>query len=338
MDSSDRYSQFGLTRDMLQTPEIVRNFDATRMVETSRKIADVGRLLMTGEGSSRIFPAKSAIKQARKKGWPIQLHTEAGLQAQQYDLTDWAVFALSNSGRTAEVIKLFSRLAGQDHPHRYSLTAFENSKLESLATTGYVLECGEEGAVAATKSVVEQALFYRALLEHAAGALDLGERLSELADHIEAALTVQIDPQLTKRIASAPIIYWAGQNDGVAEELTLKTNEITRKSADYLEGTYAVHGIEEVMNAQDVLLWVNPDSESESKFADVLKKGVGMEIIAISHRETSFPTIRIPDAGDLGEFVQMAAGWNVLVEVGLSLGIDLDKPQRARKVGNEFTG
>ncbi|MFT5328835.1 MAG: glucosamine--fructose-6-phosphate aminotransferase (isomerizing), partial [Planctomycetaceae bacterium] len=28
--------------------------------------------------------------------------------------------------------------------------------------------------------------------------------------------------------------------------------------------------------------------------------------------------------------------WNVLVEVGIALGIDLDKPERARKVGNEF--
>ena len=29
---------------------------------------------------------------------------------------------------------------------------------------------------------------------------------------------------------------------------------------------------------------------------------------------------------------------NVLVDTGLKLGINLDKPQRARKVGNEFTG
>jgi glucosamine--fructose-6-phosphate aminotransferase (isomerizing) len=34
----------------------------------------------------------------------------------------------------------------------------------------------------------------------------------------------------------------------------------------------------------------------------------------------------------------MAAGWNVLVEAGLALGVDLDKPQRARKVGNAFVG
>jgi glucosamine--fructose-6-phosphate aminotransferase (isomerizing) len=40
----------------------------------------------------------------------------------------------------------------------------------------------------------------------------------------------------------------------------------------------------------------------------------------------------------MAPYVYLAAGWNVLVEIGLSLGINLDKPQRARKIGNEFTG
>jgi glucosamine--fructose-6-phosphate aminotransferase (isomerizing) len=40
----------------------------------------------------------------------------------------------------------------------------------------------------------------------------------------------------------------------------------------------------------------------------------------------------------LSNFVYLAAGWNVLVEVGIRLGIDLDHPVRARKVGNEFVG
>ena len=198
------------------------------------------------------------------------------------------------------------------------------------------MSCGKENAVAATKSVVEQALFYRALLEHVAGTPTLSTRLGELAGQINAALTSTIDPELVQRIARAGTIYWAGRNDGVAEELTLKTNEITRKKSDFLEGTYAVHGIEEVMDAADVVLWVEPYEESEAKFRDVLCRGVGLEIIAISSCQTSFPTIQIPEAGDLSDFVQIAAGWNVLVEVGITLGIDLDKPERARKVGNEF--
>ena len=50
-----------------------------------------------------------------------------------------------------------------------------------------------------------------------------------------------------------PQPYFSGRNNGVAEEITLKTNEITRKKSSYLEGTYAVHGIEEVLGKQDVI-------------------------------------------------------------------------------------
>jgi len=335
---SDKYTQYGLVRDMLATTAIIERFDAQQALDTARAISGVGRLLLTGEGSSRIFPAKNVMAHARRCGWNLQLHTEAGRQAQEYDLSDWAVFALSNSGRTREVIELFTRLNERGHRHLYSLTAFPQSKLESLATRGYVLGCGEEGAVAATKSVLEQALFYRALLEAAAAQAHLAERLEVLSQQFDQALTTAIDPQVTEAIAGASVVYWAGRNDGVAEELTLKTNEITRKSADYLEGTYAAHGIEEVMNRDQVVIWIDPYEGSEEKFEEVLVHGVGLKVIAIASRATRFPTIRIPDAGDLAGYVQMAAGWNILVEVGLRLGVNLDKPERARKVGNEFAG
>lgn len=332
----ERYQQFCLTREMLETPRIVANFKADATREVAQEIARTGKLFFTGEGSSRLFPAKSTIAHARRIGCPLVLHTEAGRQAMEYDLAYWAVFAASNSGKTAEVIRLFDQLNAQGHGQHYSLSATPQSKLESIATRGYVISCGKEEAVAATKSVFEQALFYRSLLEHAVKKPLLPTRQAELSEKVAAALSTKIDPAITERIANAGTIYWAGRNDGVAEELTLKSNEITRKKSDFLEGTYAVHGIEEVMDANDVLLWVDPYAESEAKFNECLQKGVGMQVIAISSRPTSFPTIQIPDAGDLSPFVQLAAGWNVLVEVGLKLGINLDKPQRARKVGNEF--
>jgi len=334
--NDDRYTQFGLTRDMLATAQIIADFDPDQARDTAAVVAKVGSLLMTGEGSSRLFPAKSAIAHGARKGWPLALWTEAGRQAQEYDLSNHAVFALSNSGRTAEVIGLFKNLSEAGHKHLYSLTALADTKLQSLATKGYVLSCGKEGAVAATKSVVEQAIFYHAMLEHAVNQPTLGSRLGELSEQFKQALQIEVDPAITEKIANAGVIYWAGRNDGVAEELTLKTNEITRKPSDYLEGTYAVHGVEEVMNAQDVVIWIDPYEDSLDKFQEVLGKGVGMTIIAISSKPTPFATIQIPDGGDLGSFVQMAAGWNVLVETGLKLGVDLDKPQRARKVGNEF--
>jgi glucosamine--fructose-6-phosphate aminotransferase (isomerizing) len=338
MNSTDpKYSKFGLVRDMLATVDVVANFSADQAKDTARNISQVGRVLFTGEGSSRIFPAKHAILQARQLNYPLTLHTEAGRQAQEYDLSNWAVFAASNSGKTSEVIKLFSDLKEKRHKHLYGLTATPQSKLEEIAGKTYVLKCGPESAVAATKSVVEQALFYQAMLEHCCGIPLLGKRCKALAQQMHEALALQIDPALTDKIASAGTIYFAGRNDGVAEELTLKTNEITRKKSDYLEGTYAVHGIEEVMDKNDVVIWLDPYQDSEQKFHDVLVKGVGLTVITIAPRQTMFPTIVIPQ-GELQCYISTAAGWNLLVEVGVKLGIDLDKPVRARKVGNEFVG
>ena len=336
--TDERYQRFALVRDMLDTPDIITKFNPNQANDVAQQIADVGRLLMTGEGSSRIFPAKNAIAHARRQGWPLQLHTEAGRQSKEYDLAQWAVFAVSNSGRTAEVIDLYQSLRERGHSHLFSLTAFPDSKLGSLAHRAFVLSCGPEGAVAATKSVIEQALFHRALLEHAAMRPMLGSKLPTLANHFREALTTPIPPELVTKLANARTIYWAGRNDGVAEELTLKTNEITRKRSDFLEGTYAVHGIEEVMDASDVVIWLDPYAGSMSKFDDVLVKGVKLTVIAVSSQPTPFPTIMIPDAGDLSGFVLMAAGWNLLVETGIALGINLDQPERARKVGNEFVG
>ena len=52
----------------------------------------------------------------------------------------------------------------------------------------------------------------------------------------------------------------------------------------FLEGTYAAHGIEEVMNPDEVLIWVDPFEEEEEKFHEILVRGVGMTAIAIAPR------------------------------------------------------
>jgi glucosamine--fructose-6-phosphate aminotransferase (isomerizing) len=197
-----------------------------------------------------------------------------------------------------------------------------------------VLSCGKEDAVAATKSVIEQGLFYDSLLRKISG--EKMDGLEKAAKQAEEALTLKIDPEITNIIRNASIIYFAGRNNGVAEELALKTNEITRKKSAFLEGTFAVHGIEEVMDKNEVLIWIEPFPGELEKFDECLVKGVGMKIIAVSTKKTIFPTIIIPDAGEYAEYVQLTAGWNILVETGISLGINLDKPTRARKVGNEY--
>ena len=332
-----KYSHFALVKEMMETPEIVKNFSLTNADSTIDAIKTCSRLFFTGEGSSRIFPAKNTMAMAMTHGLKIDLATDGSRQAAEYDLSDFVVFGASNSGQTKEIICLIDQLKKAGHKNLFALTAKNNTKLGSLAKQEFVLSCGWEQAVAATKSVAEQALFYYELLSRLEGKT-IAPELPALADKVNIALTCPIPADMVQAIAGAGTIYFAGRNDGVAEELTLKTNEITRKKSDFLEGTYAVHGIEEVMNPDDVVILIDPFEMEQEKIQETLGKGVGMKIFAISDKDTIFPTIKIPSAGELTPFVSLAAGWNILVEVGMHLNIDLDKPQRARKVGNEFEG
>ncbi len=331
-----KYSKYALVREMMDTICVARRFNPKQTKNVAKKIRAAGKLLLTGEGSSRIFPAKNTIRKALTQGLDLQIVTDGSRLATQYDLSKFAVFCASNSGRTKEVVLLAKKLAAMKNENRFALSANKDTILEKECTETFVLTCGWEEACAATKSVVEQALFYESILWNLKGYKSSSS--NGLDNKIEQALTMQIDPEIVKAATKASTIYFAGYNDGVAEELTLKTNEITRKKSDFLEGTYAVHGIEEVMEKKDIVFVVDPIDEEVEKFQEVLVKGVGLKVVAIAPKETPFTTIRVPDAGDMNPYLFLCAGWNLLVEIGLALGINLDKPERARKVGNEFMG
>lgn len=329
------YSRFSLVQEMMETPEVVRNLDP-HSVDPFLDLASGSRSLLTGEGSSRIFPAKNTIYAAHRHRYRSIPTTEAATQALEYDLSDAAVFVASNSGKTKEGVALIRALKAKGHSRLCGVIANPDTPIERDSDRHYLLTCGPEQAVAATKSVVEQALFYDLLFRTAnkAALPDLGR----LAEMIQEALEAPIPEEIAAKLTEATTLFWAGRNNGAAEELTLKSNEITHKRSDFLEGTYAVHGIEEVMNPTDAVVVVDPFPSEEEKFDEALAGGVGLPVFAVAARSTRFPTFRIPSYPDFDPYIQLAAGWNLLVEVGVRLGIDLDKAERARKVGNEFTG
>lgn len=331
MKNEEKYTQFALVREMMETPGIIRNFKLENADDAITAIKEKGKLFFTGEGSSRIFPAKNAIYSMMRAGLDLNMAAEGARQAGEYDLGDFVVFCASNSGSTKEIIWLLDRLQKVSHKNIFGLTARENTKLSALATQTFVLSCGREEAVAATKSTAEQALFYQELLAQVQGR-SLADKLNSLAGAVHHALTMDIDPAITETVANAGTIYFAGRNDGVAEELILKTNEITRKKSDYLEGTYVFHGIQEVMNPDDVVIFVNPFGTELEKIKETLVDGVGLNVFTVSDEDTLFSTLKVSDVGELQNYVYLAAGWNILVEVGIYLGINLDKAERIRKV------
>ena len=330
-----RYSGFALVAEMLETSRIVRELSVPdiQSVGEAIKYDDV---LLSGEGSSRIFPAKKTISDARRLRYKERIFTEAATQAREYDLSLTTVFVASNSGRTNECIRLIRELKNRGHDSVIGVVANDKTPVVELADRGFLLSCRAENAVAATKSVVEQALFYD-ILFRARNGRPVPD-LVRLSDLLQQTMNAAIPPSMIEAIMGAGTLYFAGRNDGVAEELRLKTNEIIRKRSDFLEGTYAVHGIEEVMDSRDAVVIIDPFPEEEAKFAEVLERGVGMRVFAISSQESRFPTLLVPPMKEFESYIQLVAGWSLLVEAGIELGINLDRPVRARKVGNEYPG
>jgi glucosamine--fructose-6-phosphate aminotransferase (isomerizing) len=319
--------RFSLIDEMNEVPRLLRGFDPACVGHWVPALDAVKRILLTGEGSSRIFPAKNLIDRAHRMGKSWHLYTEGARQAAEYDLSDTALIGLSNSGRTKELVELLQK---SKTSQRFGVTATANSLLSGLCDDTHALACGPEQATAATKSVVEQALVLQSLLQGGEW-----QYRNKAADLCEAILKMEIPAGLIDKIAQAGTVYFAGRNNGVAEELTLKTNEITRQNSDYLEGTYAVHGIEEVMDADDVVIWIDPFEAEWEKIKKTLVDGVGLTVIAIAAKPTIFPTVSVPSLDGFDAYFQLLAGWRLLVAAGLRRGVNLDKPLRARKVGNE---
>ena len=126
----EKYSKFALVREMLQTSDIIRSFDPGVSEKFVKAIKSKKGLFLTGEGSSRIFPAKRAIYATMKYGFKTPVITEGCTQAMEYDLKDLAVFAASNSGQTKEVIRMVLDLKKKNHDTIFGLTANKNTKLQ----------------------------------------------------------------------------------------------------------------------------------------------------------------------------------------------------------------
>jgi len=58
MKHEERYTKYALAREMMETPDVIRNFKLKNAEQAIKAIQTKRKLFFTGEGSSRIFPAK----------------------------------------------------------------------------------------------------------------------------------------------------------------------------------------------------------------------------------------------------------------------------------------
>ncbi|MDR2641226.1 MAG: hypothetical protein LBC74_00365, partial [Planctomycetaceae bacterium] len=130
-----RYKDYHLVCEMYESLDVMSGFDFGQTERIAQVIRESGKLLLTGEGSSRIFPAKNFIYHLRTDAIDINLNvmTEGCYQSLEYDLSDWSVIVASNSGQTGEAVTLYRRLLELNHKRNFVVTAGKNTKLSELA-------------------------------------------------------------------------------------------------------------------------------------------------------------------------------------------------------------
>jgi glutamine---fructose-6-phosphate transaminase (isomerizing) len=248
----------------------------------------------------------------------------------------WLAIALSQSGRTPEIVDVFERLVAGG-ARGIAITNDAGSPLAGAAGATVALGAGEELAVPATKTFLAQLAAF-ALVAEALGDVPWRRAdLDGLADHVAAVID---DPEPGRRAAgvvgpSAGLVALGrGFQFSVALEAALKLKETAlllaegMSSADFLHGPIAV-----VQHAFPVL-----------SISDGGAAAAGMAELERELTQRDAPLVRLaPDPGAqlpipagiaeaLAPIVTVVRAQQLAREIALARGLDPDAPPGLAKV------
>jgi len=278
-------------------------------------------LLLIGEGSSRLFPAGLARTIAAAAPQRLRLCDLGGRDAAALPLDGYQLLLVSNSGKSRELVELLGTLPRP--VQALALVGVAGGALQRGVPAALVLLDAPERAVAATVSVLAQALAISHAACEAAG-------LTVPWAALRAALLQAEALTLPPPAAGCERIWWSGPESGPAGELALKTMETAGCLGVHLPGTMALHGIEEVLGAQDLVISLQADERDADRLRERIT-ATGARLLTIGPRGE----LVLPDLGPWSGCAHLVAGWRLLAQLALARGRDADRPVRARKVGNE---
>lgn len=300
--------------------ELLTAWPTAPWAELVALLRDPRPLLVIGEGSSALVPGAFAASLARSLGLPGKVEWCGGRAAAAFDLARWNLVLSSNSGRTREVVELLPRL--QSHDRLVALLGTSGGTLERVRHHRVLLP-HPEGAVAATASVVAQALTLGQAIAHVAG---VPVPLAQIAS---AAAAVQALPlPVLADAASYRRVWWCGGEAGASAELALKTMEIAGIAGIDARGSLVLHGIEEVFDAHDLVIALHPPA---GDIAAIRQRVGATPATLMLFGEAGWP---VPEVGPWTPLIELVAGWRLLAQIAAAHGRDPAKPKRARKVGN----
>lgn len=330
-------------KEMFEAKKVCLNFDFNITKNIAKKIGNK-RIIFTGMGSSLLFPGKQAKNGALKFNISNRIEAYFASDLFQYeDFSDTFVFLCSNSGKTKEVIMLLEHIKKRNGKC-IAITAVKDSFLAQKCDETIFLTCGFEKGVAATKSVIEQGLIYDSLIFHLAKnqgkKVDfnfLRKELNEAAKFIEENISLEIKNDLLGVLTTSSNYYLVGLDNGVGEEIALKSHEIARKLAIFYPDTHISHGVAESIK-KGCLIVLQP-SIFDPLFMDFDKfsRKIDSQLIRVDNKSLDHG-IKIKINKTFSNYCLLAGGWGLLRNVANKLSLDIDHPEKISKVGNLYLG
>ncbi|HEX4931372.1 MAG TPA: SIS domain-containing protein [Gaiellaceae bacterium] len=260
------------------------------------------------------------------------------------DFASSAVVALSQSGRTPDVVEYVQR-ARADGALTIAVTNDPASDLGQVAELVIPLAAGPEHAVAATKTYVNE---LAALLLLAGGVSGRGQ---EMADGLRrvAALTDECLPDLELAVAHVAaafafvgrmFVIGRGVEFATAREIALKLTETCRVAAEPVTATDLVHGPLAALDPFFPVWAIASPDESLRAVAEAATRarGSGAAVVASGSAAREIAgaaySLPVPDAGDrlLAPLLSIVPGQLFAAALARAKGLDADRPDGLTKV------
>jgi glucosamine--fructose-6-phosphate aminotransferase (isomerizing) len=264
--------------------------------------------------------------------------------ATELDLSSSVVIALSQSGRTPDVIDYVER-ARTRGAFTVGLTNDPESELARTAEAVLPLAAGPERAIAATKTYLNQVAALALLAGHAAG------RGRELADGIRRSADdlSELTPSLDRRVATVALTFahvgrmfvvGRGVEFATAREIALKLLETCRIAAEPLTATDLAHGPVAALDplfpvwaiaSRDDTLPAALEAAARVREAGATLVASGTAAEEVSGADYVLP-VPEPSTPLLSPLLSVVPGQLFAWAVARAKGLDPDRPARLSKV------
>ena len=339
-----------LLAEILEQPaalrRLVEHADTYAAVAAEARRRNVVTVRLVGHGSSDNAASFGVYAFGLLPGWTavrdsISLSVYYGAEV---DLAGSCVLALSQSGRTPDVVE-YVRRARSRGALTIGLTNEPDSELASVAELVLPIAAGSERAIAATKTYTNQVAALALLAGHAAGrGAELGDGIRATADLLERLLP-SLEPRLSEVAVSLAFVgrmfvIGRGPEFATAREISLKLLETCRVAAEPLTATDLAHG---PVAALDGLFPVWTIASADASLPAVLEaveraREAGATVIASGTAAGAVPgaaysvPVPAPPLALLAPLLSVAPGQLLAWALAQAKGLDPDRPNGLSKV------